>query len=133
MKPTRKPGICEVRIHGKGKLPHREPKICEVKIFGGETRNKKNRTVGVLITTTGMNQIVAQVANRLSHRTRSFKDGGGAQLTLPEWGAIKKMPSVFKILLTQKIHQLAPQLRHEECSLTLIETFILFIPGARDF
>ena len=85
-------------------------------------------------TLVGMNQIAAQIANRLSLRTRSFKDGSGVSFTLPEQQAIQKMSSVFKVLITQKVYELAPKLRHENFFLELREEYgILFIPGARDF
>lgn len=109
----------------------KEPKICDVKIHGKEKGKARiihhNPAVG------GMNQIAAQIANKLYHRTYSFKNGEGARISLPEWQAIRKMPSVFKILLTQKIYELAPRLRREEFTLQLEGFRVLFIPGAKDF
>lgn len=129
MKRRRVPKICEVKIYGRNKLPAIEPKTCEVKIYGKEER----RTRKYYPTVAGINQIVAQVTNKLSRRTRSFKDGGGVLMTLPEWQTVRKMPEVFKILLTQGIYKLAPGLRREEFTLQLEGFKILFIPGARDF
>ena len=132
MKQAREPKICEVRImDGRKKLPTREPKTCEVKIVG---KSRDPRTVKYGLTVAGMAKIVTQIANRLSRQTRSFKDGGGAIFTLPERQAIGKRPGIFKILLTQKIYTLAPRLRREEVTLTLVgESSVLFIPGAKDF
>lgn len=133
MKRSEKPGICEVKIHAGRKLRVAKPKTCEVKIYGKETRGSRQITDKNRSLPTGINQIVAQVGNRLSRGTRSFKDGGGTMLTLPEWQAIRKMPNVFKILLMQKIYESAPKLRKENFTLSLEGSRIIFIPGARDF
>jgi len=133
MKRAKEPSICRVKIYRPGKLPVQKPKTCEVKIYGKENMGGEWRVTKNHLLTVGMNQIAAQVANRLSRHTCCFKNGGGARISLPEWQAIRKISSVFKILLAQKIYELAPRLRREEFNLQLEGFKILFIPGAKDF